>query len=248
MNTKETPQNDITHIELRYFSILNHIASNSFLSQGKCPYIEAHKSITYAFSIEKMNPALYEAMISSGFRRDGYFFYKNLCPGCRSCIPIRIDINNFRPSKSQRRILKKNQDVTITRNPVGFDPESFLLYQKYCTLKHGSVKDEEDYMRFLIDSPVNTDMMRYYIGNHLIGIGWIDVLPNSLSSVYYAFDPDFSSRGPGVFSLLKEIELCRELKKEWLQLGFWIEECHKMSYKNRYKPYQLLTGGTWQEC
>lgn len=244
MNTKETTQNGNTHIEL---SILNHIASNSFLSQGKCPYTEDRKSITYAFSIENMNPALYEAMISSGFRRDGYFFYRNLCPNCRSCIPIRIEVRKFKPSKSQRRVLRKNQDVIITRHPVAFDQECFLLYQKYCSQKHGSVKDEEDYMRFLIDSPVLTDIVRYYVGKHLIGMGWIDILPNSLSSVYFAFDPDYSSRSPGVFSLLKEIELCRDLKREWLQLGFWIKECNKMSYKNQYRPFQLLIDGVWQE-
>ena len=83
---------------------------------------------------------------------------------------------------------------------------------------------------------------------HLIGIGWTDILPNSLSSVYFAFDPDHSFRRLGVFSLLKELELCRKLQKKWLQLGFWIEDNHKMSYKNQYKPCQILVkDGGWQE-
>lgn len=227
--------------------MLDQLDIKKFFSQGQCPYLPAHKSMAYAFSIEEMVPELYESLISQGFRRNGYYFYKNLCPDCEACIPIRVDVQRFRPSKSQRRVLRKNRDIRITRHPVCFDPEDFALYRKYCSIRHDSLEVREDYTRFLIDSPVATEMMRYYVGDHLMGIGWIDVLPDSLSSVYFVFDPDHAFRSPGVFSLLRELELCRTLGKEWLQLGFWVRNNRKMSYKNRYRPCQLLIDGKWHE-
>jgi len=227
--------------------MLDQLHIEKFFSQGQCPYLAARKNMAYAFSIEEMVPGLYEALISQGFRRNGFHFYKNICPNCDACIPIRVDVRRFRPSKSQRRVLRKNQDIRITRQRVCFDPEDFSLYRKYCRIRHDSPEHRQDYTRFLIDSPLATEMMRYYAGDHLIGIGWIDVLPNSLSSVYFVFDPDHSSRSIGVFSLLKELELCRTLGKAWLQLGFWIKDNRKMSYKNRYKPCQLLIKGKWQD-
>lgn len=231
-----------------YFSILDKLDINdNFLSQGNCPYFETHQSMIYAFSVETISPEIYEAFISEGFRRNGFYFYQNLCPNCGACIPIRVDVQRFRPSKSQRRNLRKNQDVRIVRHPVVFDEPGYLLYQKYCGHRHNSEETRADYTRFLIGSPVPTDMMRYYVGEQLIGIGWIDVLPNSLSSVYFAFDPEYSYRGPGVFSLLKELELCRESGKKWLHLGFWIKDHPKMSYKSRYNPCQLLFEGKWRE-
>ncbi len=228
--------------------MLEQLNIKGFFSQGQCSYSSERESLTYVFWVENMPSEIYEAIISRGFRRSGFCFYRNLCLDCRSCIPIRVDAQKFKPSKSQRRVLRKNQDVRITRHPVSFDHEGFLLYQKYCVQRHDSVKDKDDYIQFLIESPVPTDMMRYYVEEHLIGIGWTDILPNSLSSVYFAFDPDHSFRRLGVFSLLKELELCRKLQKKWLQLGFWIEDNHKMSYKNQYKPCQILVkDGGWQE-
>jgi arginyl-tRNA--protein-N-Asp/Glu arginylyltransferase len=95
-------------------------------------------------------------------------------------------------------------------------------------------------------SPVPTDIMRYYVDGRLAGLGWIDILPHSLSSVYFSFTPTYSSRSLGTFSILKQIELCHDLGKDWLQLGFWVQACQNMTYKSRFKPCQILVDGVWQ--
>lgn len=196
----------------------------------------------------RLKADVYESLIDSGFRRNGYYFYQNICPGCCACIPLRVDIRRFRPSRSQKRVVKKNRDIRVTRLPAVFDTDGFHLYRKYCLQRHHTVETADNYMRFLIDSPVPTQIMRYYLGNALVGMGWIDVLTHSLSSVYFAFDPDFDSRSLGVFSVLKEISLCRELGKRWLQMGFWVRENRKMAYKKNYKPCQLLINERWVDA
>lgn len=212
---------------------------------GPCPYIPSGIWVTKTLYCEDMDSACYEAMLNQGIRRSGRYFYQNCCPGCKACCLIKIDARRFQPSRSQRRSLKKNKDIVIRRSIPQLDRESFRLYQRYCAGRHHNLPDKEDFFRFLVVSPVRTECMKYYLKERLVGIGWIDILPNSLSSVYFAFDPEFRSRSLGVFSMLQEIALCRKLNKYWLHAGFWVKESPKMSYKIRYRPNLILSDGVW---
>ena len=216
---------------------------------GDCPYLPNRSWVTHTFQLPRFDGGIYERLISEGWRRSGTAFYQNHCPGCNLCIPIRIPVDRFRPSKSQRRAAKKNRDVTIERRPVEPLSEVFELYRRYSTARHDAEEEVsyDAFRNFLGSSPIDTEMMLYYSGERLIGVGWIDVMPDSLSSVYYAFEPDESQRGLGIFSVLEEVNLARQLGKSYHHLGFYVPGCHKMDYKNRFKPYQLLVDGEWKE-
>jgi len=214
-------------------------------NNGLCPYLDNRNWRSYTFKAQNIGDDIYESLIDNGFRRSGQYFYKNSCSGCKECISIRVPIDSFKMTKSQKRTWKKNQDLTITWKPVEFDQESYELYYKYSDVRHGTITTEQNYRDFLINTAVNTIMMQYHKDTKLMGIGWVDVLPKSLSSVYFAFDPDFEKRRLGVFSVLKEIELAEMLHKSVLHIGFWVQECKSMSYKGDYKPYELLINEKW---
>ena len=97
----------------------------------------------------------------------------------------------------------------------------------------------------MIETPVPTEILRYYLGTKLIGVGWLDCLPELISSVYFVFDPEFESRRLGIFSLLYEIEYARFLDISWLYLGYWVESSHKMNYKADFQPAQILRDSRW---
>ncbi|CAJ1957967.1 unnamed protein product [Cylindrotheca closterium] len=83
----------------------------------------------------------------------------------------------------------------------------------------------------------------YRIGESLVAVGVVDILPDGFSSVYLYYDPAFSHRlvPLGKYATLKEIEYThRELQKPYYYLGYYIESCQKMRYKGEYKPSQLL--------
>lgn len=204
--------------------------------------------MTHSFYAETLSPQFYERLIAKGFRRSGQAFYQNHCPGCTACLPIRADVRHFSPSRSQRRVLKKNSDIRYSRRPAGFEADDFELYCNYLHQRHpeSSNTTKEGYINFLIDSPIQTEIMRYYLGKQLIGLGWIDIMPKSLSSVYFAFDPEFSSRSLGTYSILRQLELAKELGKDWLQLGFWVEKSQKMSYKSNFSPCEILLDENWK--
>lgn len=214
---------------------------------GPCPYLEERTWVTYSFSSPSVEPSLYELLLEQGWRRSGQSYYQNHCPNCRLCIPIRVPVDRFSPSKSQRRVLRINSDVQVEAEQTGMDPEVFELYSRYVQARHspGNVPSAEEYMSFLGSSPGETLLMKYRAGRRLVGAGWVDVLPNGLSSVYFAFEPDEQRRSLGTFSVMREIELAREQGRDWLYLGFYVPGSKKMEYKARFRPHQLAGNGTW---
>jgi len=219
------------------------------MDHGQCPYLENRKWITHSFSSAEVDPRMYENLLSRGWRRSGTTYYQNHCPGCMSCIPIRVPVEGFVPSKSQRRVMRRNGNVRFTVEPSAFDRETYELYCRYVESRHnsGDTTTELEFEHFLADSPQTTEVMRYYEGNRLLGAGWIDVMPDGLSSVYFAFDPQESSRSLGTYSVTQEIAYARALGKKWLYLGFYVPGSRKMAYKANFKPHQLLLNGTWSD-
>lgn len=219
------------------------------MSNGDCPYLPYRSWVTRSFRTDQLPEAMYEQLLNHGWRRSGTIFYHNNCPGCSLCIPIRVPVERFAPSKSQRRVLRKNADVEVTRGPLHTSPELVELFQRYDTSRHDPQSDvsTDAFACFLGSSPLRTDVMEYRVDGRLVGAGWLDVLPNGLSTVYFAFEPNEAKRSLGTFSALKEIELCRTLGKRWYYLGFFVPGSPKMSYKRRFRPYQLLMGGEWRD-
>jgi leucyl-tRNA---protein transferase len=222
---------------------------------GPCPYLaDRGPWVCWNIEAEAVSPAWYEEALESGWRRSGSLFYKNACPGCRSCVPIRIGTATFKPSPSQRKVLERNADLRIELSRGEYREDRFLLYSRYSAARHGGGEESGDgreaYRRFLIESPVPTLITDYYFdgpdGPRLVGNGYLDELPAGLSSVYFAFDPNFSKRSLGVFSVLAELDLCREMEKSWYYLGFWVEGSKKMAYKARYRPHELAPDGRWE--
>ncbi|CAG0991894.1 partial Aspartate/glutamate leucyltransferase, partial [Rhodocyclaceae bacterium] len=58
---------------------------------------------------------------------------------------------------------------------------------------------------------------------------------------------DEHSASYGTYSILWQIELCRQLGLPYLYVGYWIRDSRKMSYKAKFKPQEVLRHGQWQE-
>ncbi|MBF0287682.1 MAG: arginyltransferase [SAR324 cluster bacterium] len=217
-------------------------------NNGPCPYRNEGVWENLSFQVESLPGEMYEQLLDHGYRRSGCSIYHPVCSNCKRCIPIRIEAQSFRPTKSQRRVWRKNQDLHITHQPVFFSQEIFELYQKYQTDWHHAeqLPDVWEFHNFLINTPVNTEMVQYYQDDVLVGVGWIDCLPSLISSVYFIFDPEYASRRLGVYSILYEIEYCQKQNRSWLYLGYWVEDSPKMNYKADYRPTQILINNQWQ--
>ena len=214
---------------------------------GPCPYLDNKTWQNISFQTRELHPNCYTSLLNQGFRRSGLSIYHPVCSGCQSCIPIRVDVQNFSQNKGQRRTWRKNKDIRVEHHPLEFNQQDFELYSRYQKEWHNleTPVDEKEYYEFLIESSVNTELLRYYSTDRLIGVGWIDRLEELLSSVYFIFDPHFVSKRLGIFSLLYEIEYARFLNIRWLYLGYWVANSPKMNYKADFQPAQILCDSRW---
>jgi len=196
-----------------------------------------------------LHPAVYQLYMDAGFRRSGGVVYRPDCEGCRECVPIRVPVAHFTPSRSQRRVQRRNPDVRMEIGPPACDDAKWKLYVDYLRFQHDGAmsQDREDFEAFLYQSPTRTLEMTYRLGDRLVGVGIVDLTTVALSSVYFFFDPLEASRSLGVFSALCEIEECRRRGLEWWYIGYYIRDCARMNYKAAYRPHELLgVDGVWR--
>ncbi len=214
-----------------------------------CPYLPGRVAQEEYLLTMEVPAAFYQRLLVHRFRRSGNFFYRPVCRGCRACQPIRVPVSEFVPSRSQRRVLRRNADVRIELGPPRADDEHVALYQRYQQAVHGHDQHAGagDYVGFLVDSPLDTFEVRLRLGRRLIGVSVVDPCGDGLSSVYFYYDPDEAGRSLGVFSGLVELDVCRRRGVPYWYLGFHIAGCAKMEYKARFRPFELLgPGGRWR--
>lgn len=221
------------------------------LGEHPCSYLPGRVSESRAAWAERMPAALYHRFMDAGFRRSGKVLYQPVCRGCRACVSIRVRVETFQPSKSQRRCRRRNGDVVVTiAEPVPTD-EKYDLYRRYVAGRHQRSEGEEDresFERFLYDSPVDTIEFEYRDrSRRLLAVGLCDASADSLSSVYFYFEPGESKRGLGTFGALYEIETAARLGVPYYYLGYWVDGCGAMEYKADFRPAEVLhPDGVWR--
>lgn len=217
-----------------------------------CSYLAEHEArsqvATPSFLI---STAIYSELVRLGFRRSGTFTYRPRCDNCTACTPARINVNDFSPSRTQRRAWKKNRHLLASLHPLEDKPEYFELYKRYQNKRHpdgGMSNDSHDqYQKFLLQSHVDSMLVEFREDNILRMVSIVDALDDGLSSVYTFYEPDNSQAGFGTYNVLWQIELCRQLQLPYLYLGYWIKESRKMAYKANFQPLQGLVQGKWQD-
>jgi len=191
----------------------------------------------------------YDFLIGAGFRRSGTQVYRPHCSSCNACESIRLPINTFTASKSQKRIMKRNQDLKI-RISHSDQPEYYPLYESYINQRHadGSMYPAtlEQYQGFVLSPWNNALFIEIYANDELIGVAVTDNLASSLSALYTFFKPGEQQRSLGTFAILQQIELAKSLNKPFLYLGYQIDTCQKMSYKQNFLPHERFFDDKWQ--
>lgn len=221
----------------------------------RCPYLPGRVARLPLYrQLRQLTLVEADARFGNAERRVGTCLYRTACPTCNACRGLRVVVDEFAPSRSQRRVLARWADegrVEVGR--ASWDPEKLSLFNRHKFER--DLADEADepmtplgYVSWLVQSCFHTMEMRYYLRDRLVGVGVVDLGRTSASSVYFYFDPDpeVGRYSPGVYSVLREIELCRQTGRSHLYLGLHVEECRHLAYKTDYRPHELLVDGDWR--
>lgn len=217
-----------------------------------CPYLPprtARDVVVHPHA--RLSPPIYQQLLDQGFRRSGDLVYRPHCGDCHACVPVRIRVGAFRPDRAQRRCLKANADLRLERG-TGFGDEDYALYRRYLITRHpGGGMDPDDRAGF--DSLHGcawgaVEAWRFRLGDQLLACAVVDRLPDGYSAVYTFFDPApaHAARGLGTHAVLQQIATAHAEGRNWLWLGFRIDDCGAMAYKSRFQPQELYRDGRWQ--
>ena len=227
-----------------------------------CPYLpgrEERKVFTHL--IGRRATALNDTLTQSGFRRSQTIAYRPACENCRSCVSVRVKVNEFRPSKGFRRILDENRDLVGTVVRTEPTAEQYALFRAYLDARHsdGGMADMTmlDYSMMVEDSHVESRLVEYrtpardprgHGEGALVGVCLTDLLADGLSMVYSFYTPQVAAKSRGTYMILDHIARAKTLGLPHVYLGYWVEGSKKMAYKARFLPQERLGMDGWQRA
>ena len=216
-----------------------------------CPYIAGRAERKLIVELDGDSaPVFYDDLSRAGFRRSHRFAYRPVCRGCASCVPVRIAVDRFAPTRSSRRVVNLNRDLTGAVVAPRANVEDFRLFWIYQRTRHGdsemAAMSYADYRAMVEDTPVRTGVAEFRDGDgRLVAASLIDLLDDGISAVYSFYDPRQGKRSLGTWSILWLVEECRRRALPYVYLGYWIADSPKMAYKARFTGLERLVPGGW---
>jgi len=220
-----------------------------------CPYLggkEERKVFTHL--VGERAPELNNILTHGGFRRSQSIAYRPACEGCRSCVSVRVLVGEFTPTRSMRRVARRNDDIVSEMRTAAPSSEQYSIFRAYLDSRHrdGGMADMTvlDYAMMVEDSHVDTRVIEYRLAasrgsGDLIAVALTDVLGDGLSMVYSFFEPDEAARSLGTYMVLDHIARAKELGLAYVYLGYWVRGSGKMDYKGRFLPQERLMPEGW---
>lgn len=226
-------------------------------SPSPCPYLPGRQERKVFTELNGPHATeLNDALGRIGFRRSQSVAYRPSCAGCSACVSVRVVADAFEPNATQRKLLRRHDDVEITARKPWATDEQFALLRRYLASRHpgGGMAgmDESDYADMVEQSPVKSSIIEYREPaspdrqGRLIGACLTDQQGDGLSMIYSFFDADHASRaGLGNLIIMDHIARARAMGLPYVYLGYWVKGSERMSYKTRYRPIEVLGPAGW---
>jgi arginyl-tRNA--protein-N-Asp/Glu arginylyltransferase len=223
-----------------------------------CPYLPG-RSERKVFT--ELNGAhteeLNDALGRIGFRRSQNVAYRPSCLDCKACVSVRVLTDEFRPSNTQRKLIRRNQDLVVEACEPWATDEQYQLLQNYLAKRHPgggmAEMDEMDYSDMVEQSPVKSFVIEYReptedgSKGRLVGACLTDQQGDGLSMIYSFFDAEHGERaGLGNYIIMDHILRAKTAGLPYVYLGYWVDGSPQMEYKVRFRPLERLGPDGWR--
>lgn len=214
---------------------------------SQCAYLDEKSTRMSYKAIKNCSFTLNSELVKRGWRRFGIYYSRPQCKGCEDCLSIRIDANEYKFSKSAKRCFKKNKNTKVIIQTPSVSRRHLELYDKYHTQmsikkgwKYNDMSPLSYYELYVAGHEEFGKEVLYFVDDLLVGVDLIDFTDDGISSIYFFYDPEFAYLSLGRFSLYQQILLARSCNLRWIYIGYYVEKCPSLSYKDEYKPYEVL--------
>ncbi len=226
-----------------------------------CPYLHGRAERKLFTALQGDGAAeLNSALSRQGFRRSQNVLYRPSCESCVACMSARIRVADFQPSRTQRRLLRRNTDLERVAISAWATEEQYDLFRSYLDHRHadGGMADMDifEFAAMIEETPIRTSVIEYRKASalsfdaserdHLAAVCLTDILDDGLSLVYSFYDPALESRSLGTHVILDHIGMAQEAGLPFVYLGYWVPGSRKMGYKANFSALEIYKGGVWQ--
>ena len=224
-----------------------------------CPYLEGRSERKLFTALQGENAErLNDALSKQGFRRSQNVLYRPSCAECSACLSARIRVADFKPSRSQRRTLKRNSDLRRDATSPWATEDQYALFRRYLDSRHadGGMADMDifEFAAMIEETPVRSRVVEYSVPadasqnrRKLAAVCLTDVLEDGLSMVYSFYDPDRVADSLGTYIILDHVEIARRSGLPYVYLGYWVPGSKKMGYKAGFDALEIYKNGRWQD-
>ncbi|MEM9709056.1 MAG: arginyltransferase [Pseudomonadota bacterium] len=221
-----------------------------------CPYLDGRMERKLFTALqgeyaEKLN----DALSKQGFRRSQNVLYRPSCAECSACLSARIRVEDFKPSRSQRRVLNRNAHLRREATSPWATEDQYALFRTYLDSRHadGGMADMDifEFAAMIEETPIRSRVVEYWRdegGDRILtAVCLTDILDDGVSMVYSFYDPDFVSSSLGTFVILDHVAIAKEAGLPFVYLGYWVPGSRKMGYKANFSALEIYSGGEWQD-
>jgi arginine-tRNA-protein transferase len=217
-----------------------------------CPYLPGRMERKLFTALQgdgaqKLN----DSLSKQGFRRSQNVLYRPSCSECAACLSARIDVRDFRPSRSQRRALKRNAHLERRVASPWATEEQYDLFRRYLDDRHadGGMADMDvfEFAAMIEETPIRSRVIEYVDRENdaLVAVCLTDMLDDGLSMVYSFYEPAYRKASLGTWMILEHIDIAREAGLPYVYLGYWVPGSPKMGYKAQFDALEVFHRGQW---
>lgn len=222
-----------------------------------CPYLPGRVERKLFTALQGPDAQILNDTLSKqGFRRSQNVLYRPSCAECSACLSARIRVADFKPSRTQRKVLRRNADLRRSAGAPWATEAQFDLFRRYLDSRHadGGMADMDifEFAAMIEETPVRSRVVEYSRADAdggedaLTAVCLTDILDDGLSMVYSFYEPDRIADSLGTFAILDHVEIAREAGLPYVYLGYWVPGSAKMGYKARFDALEIYHNRIWQ--
>jgi leucyl-tRNA---protein transferase len=216
-----------------------------------CAYLETQRASLEVRVMLDVTATEMEGLLERGWRRFGPVYFRPACVACSECVSLRVLVDRFAPSKSQRRAARACANLRRVVGEPRIDRERLDLYARW----HASREETRDWepnpqtreryaTEFAFSHPCAREATFYddTAGGKLVGVGLFDETPQALSAAFFFYDPAYARLSLGTTNVVALVADARQSGRPHLYLGFRVAGCPSLRYKAAFRPHELLRG------